>query len=424
MHQSQRIHELRREFVDSLVADGYLQDPSIAAAFHRVPRHTFLPGIAPEHVYSRDAIPVRDRAGAVITASTPAPLMASMLEALHPTAGNRVLEVGTGTGYNAALLAQLVRPGEAVSMEIRRETVQFARRGLEAASVRGVVVIEGDGALGHADLAPYDGMIVTAGSWDIAKAWVDQLKAGGRLVLPLAIRGVQLLVTFQKGDDALSSERVSPYGISLWMVQGCLGGLGTDVSLPSEGLVLSSEAGSIPKPQLQQWLQAEPHRMDTEVRLTYRQFWHDLRTWLALHEPNCCHVSREPAATNQPPVSVASLTVLNAMRSTFGVLDESGLALMVPPQTESSASATADRTVSLDIAAFGPSHEPALRLQRQVARWAELGKPSLSSLHVAARPQAGLGNVSIDDITIARRDSLLSFRWDQGQMGSIGRRRS
>jgi protein-L-isoaspartate(D-aspartate) O-methyltransferase len=409
----QRIRKLRRQFVDSLVSDGYLQDPSIAAAFRRVPRHAFLPGTALEHVYSRDAIPVQGRTGAVITASTPAPLIGSMLEALHPRAGNRVLEVGTGTGYNAALLAELVRPGGVVSVEICRETAELARRGLEAASVRGVVVVEGDGALGHADLAPYDGIIVTAGSWDIAKAWVDQLKAGGRLVLPLAIRGVELLVTFQKRAGALSSERVSSYGISLWMVQGRLGGLGTDVTLPEEGMVLSSEADSIPKPQLQQWLQTEPRKMDTQVRLTYRQFWHDFRTWLAIHEPNCCHLSREPASANQPSVSRASPTVRNAMRSTFGVLNESGLALMVPSQAGPTPSAATSRTLSLHIASFGPRHEPALRLQRQVARWEELGRPSLDSLRVVARPWAGPGDI-LDDVTIARRDSLLSFRWHQG----------
>jgi protein-L-isoaspartate(D-aspartate) O-methyltransferase len=410
---SQRIHKLRREFVDSLISDGYLQDPSIAAAFRRVPRHPFLPGIAVEHVYSRAAIPVRGRTSSVITASTPAPLMASMLEALHPTPGDRVLEVGTGTGYNAALLADLVRPGEAVSVEMCREAVEIARRGLEAASVRGVVVVEGDGALGYPDLAPYDGIIVTAGCWDIAKAWIDQLKTGGRLVLPVAIRGVELLVTFRKRDEALSSERVSAYGVSLWMVQGRLGGLGTDVTLPSEGLVLSSEADGISKPQLQQWLRTEPHEMDTQVRLTYREFWHDLRPWLALHEPNCCQVSREPAMTSQPPASPTRLAVQNAMRSTFGVLDDCGLALVVPSQAEVLASAATDRTVSLHVASFGPRLEPALRLQRQIARWAEFGRPSLDSLHVVACPRAGSGNVSFGDIAIVRRDSLLSFGWDQ-----------
>ncbi|MGH3885395.1 MAG: methyltransferase domain-containing protein [Pseudonocardiaceae bacterium] len=100
--------------------------------------------------------------------------------------GHRVLEIGAGTGYNAALLAHLVGPaGKVTTVDIDSKVVRGARECLAAAGYRGVSVVCGDGEFGYSDHAPYDRIVVTAGAWDLPPAWVDQLAAGGRLVVPL-----------------------------------------------------------------------------------------------------------------------------------------------------------------------------------------------------------------------------------------------
>ena len=114
--------------------------------------------------------------------------MAIMLEQLGLVPGHRVLEIGTGTGCNAALMACLVgEQGSVVTMDIDADLVARARENLAAAGYPDVTVL-GDGGFGAPGYAPYDRVIVTAGAWDLAPDWLAQLGPGGRLVLPLAAR--------------------------------------------------------------------------------------------------------------------------------------------------------------------------------------------------------------------------------------------
>jgi protein-L-isoaspartate(D-aspartate) O-methyltransferase len=126
-------------------------------------------------------------------------MVAAMLEQLRPPEGGSVLEIGAGTGYNAALLSALVgASGRVVSIDIDPEVADEARSHLAEAGAANVEVICGDGAQGWAGRAPYDGIIVTAGASDLAPAWVSQLAPGGRLVMPLSIRGVQQCVALTR----------------------------------------------------------------------------------------------------------------------------------------------------------------------------------------------------------------------------------
>ena len=136
-----------------------------------------------------------------------------MLAQLNPPAGGCVLEVGAGTGYNAALLSALVGPaGRAVTIEIDPEVASEARRHLSDASLANVEVVRGDGAAGWPAGAPYDGIIVTAGASDLAPAWFSQLAEAGRLVVPLSIRGAQQCVAFARADGHLRSVAVCEAG--------------------------------------------------------------------------------------------------------------------------------------------------------------------------------------------------------------------
>ena len=198
---------LRRELVQQLRGLGLLADPRVADAFLAVPRERFVPEAAErdglQAVYANNPIATKwDTHGMPTSSSSQPSIMAAMLERLGLHPGHRVLEIGAGTGYNAALLAALVGPaGTVVSVEIDPETAARARAALQAAGSR-VQVVVGDGRGGWPQAAPYDRMIVTASSAGVPRAWFDQLRPGGRLVLPLqvslAVDGVQVVCVLDK----------------------------------------------------------------------------------------------------------------------------------------------------------------------------------------------------------------------------------
>ncbi len=134
-------------------------------------------------------------------------MMATMLEQLAVAPGQVVLEIGAGTGYNAALLAHLLGPtGQVVTLDLDPDIVEAARTHLNSVGSANVTVVEGDGAFGYPLHAPYDRIIVTAGAWDVLPTWQAQLAPTGRLVVPLIILpGYMLSVALERRDGVLQS---------------------------------------------------------------------------------------------------------------------------------------------------------------------------------------------------------------------------
>ncbi len=198
----------RDALVDALCASGRIRSGVVADAFRAVPRDLFLPGCTVAEAYADDAVAVQHVDGVATSSASQPSMVAIMLEQLDLRPGQRVLEIGAGTGWNAGLMARIVGPaGAVVSVDIDAGLVDDARRHLAAAGVPGVALIVGDGALGHAPGAPYDRIVLTVGSADVRPEWVAQLAPGGRLLLPLDLRGSQVSVALDLGPDGVLRSR-------------------------------------------------------------------------------------------------------------------------------------------------------------------------------------------------------------------------
>jgi len=193
----------RAQLARALHDSGRTPSPAVEAAFGSVPRHLFVPQLDPAAAYADDALVIKyDADGLPVSSSSQPAMMAIMAEQLGLEPGHRVLEIGTGSGYNAAVLAHIVGPGgQVVTIDLDAELTDQARDRLRAAGYGAVTVRCADGGFGDPARAPFDRVIVTAGAWDIAPAWLDQLGPGGRLVLPLSVRGIHLSVALERRAD-------------------------------------------------------------------------------------------------------------------------------------------------------------------------------------------------------------------------------
>ena len=205
---------LRGALVEELTRGGCLTAPAVRAAFLAVPRELFVADFASREglaaVYRDEAILTKhDQRGAAASSSSQPAIMALMLERLDVRPGDHVLEVGGGTGYNAALLSTLVGDeGQVVSVELDPGTAREAEQAL-AAGGYAARVVTGDGRDGWGPAGPYDRIIVTASSERVYRPWFDQVVEGGLLELPLRLTaGPQPIPTFRKHSRSLRSVSV------------------------------------------------------------------------------------------------------------------------------------------------------------------------------------------------------------------------
>ncbi|SNS94693.1 protein-L-isoaspartate(D-aspartate) O-methyltransferase [Actinacidiphila glaucinigra] len=200
--------ERRNALIDQIVARRPVP-AAVERAMRTVARDQHLPGLDPSRAYADEAVSIKDNPAGPLPlslASVPS-IVAMMLDQLDPRHGDSVLEVGAGTGYNAALLAEIVGPdGQVVTVDIEPDVALHARTALDKTGYTQVEVIERDGLEGAPEHAPYDRMIATVGIWDIPRAWWAQLRDGGRLVLPFRWRGQTRSVSLVRDGDRLVSD--------------------------------------------------------------------------------------------------------------------------------------------------------------------------------------------------------------------------
>jgi protein-L-isoaspartate(D-aspartate) O-methyltransferase len=185
----------RRRLVEVLQERG-VRDLAVLHAFDRTPRHLFVPTGMRHRAYEDSALPI----GNGQTISQPS-THARYLELLALTGKERVLEIGTGSGYQTVLLSHLA--SQVFSIERVGTLVTKARDAIRAAGATNVSLLSGDGTLGWRDYAPYDAILVTAGSPAVPTPLAEQLSEGGRLLIPIGDRDEQILALFTRRGDEL-----------------------------------------------------------------------------------------------------------------------------------------------------------------------------------------------------------------------------
>ena len=198
-----RFSEAREAMVREQIADRGVKDERVLAAMRKVPRHRFVPENLHVRAYDDCPLPI----GEDQTISQPY-IVALMSELLALKPGEKVLEIGTGSGYQAAVLAELTP--KVYSIEIIPALARQARKALYAAGYDSVRVKEGDGYAGWPEHAPFDAIIVTCAPADVPKALQDQLKEGGRMVIPVGTWPDQTLYHMQKRQGKLEQQPVIP----------------------------------------------------------------------------------------------------------------------------------------------------------------------------------------------------------------------
>jgi protein-L-isoaspartate(D-aspartate) O-methyltransferase len=196
-----RFERQRRQLIETL-RDRGINDLEVLRVFDLVPRHLFVPESVQHRAYDDTPVPI----GFGQTASQPS-LQALYMQILQLKPTDRVLEIGTGSGYQTALLAHLA--GHVYSVERLRELSARARTVLDSLRFANIALLVGDGTIGWSRYAPYQAILVSAASPGVPQALLDQLAEGGRMLIPVGDRNEQVLTLFEKVGDQVRREDIT-----------------------------------------------------------------------------------------------------------------------------------------------------------------------------------------------------------------------
>jgi protein-L-isoaspartate(D-aspartate) O-methyltransferase len=423
------IRKYQHDLVKHLKKSKCLQTPQVEEAFLNVPRHLFLPGEPLDKVYSDVAI-VRKRGedGRWTSSSSQPAIMAIMLEQLDLKPGQRVLEIGTGTGFNTALIASIVGPGgRVVTVDVQPDLVEESRKHLALAGYDWVETVIGDGGHGYPEGAPYDRIILTVASDVITPAWREQLSPGGILVLPFAIVGPQVTVAFEKRDRELVSVDLKPCGfMSLQGEFAPQQPVRTPLG-PDPHLFLTSEPGQelpVAGETLLAWLREEGQQLATGVTLTRYELEWGLLSWVDVQASQL----RSQASVRGTLVAQGDLAdqqvipplaghggEFRAMYSAVLINREGIAALMRPsgyavplvdqhhPQD--------DVPFELYVRHFGPGRQTAHLWLEYAQNWERAGRPTILSCQIRAIPAGTEYNPQEGEFVLEKPFTKLIIRY-------------
>ena len=406
---------LHHALVDQLKSNGYISSASVEAAFRAVPRHLFLPDVALEEVYRDQAIVTKSINGQFVSSSSQPAIMAIMLEQLQLQPGQRVMEIGAGTGYNAALMAHIVgEAGQVVTIDIDEDIVQGARAHLKAAGFEHVNVVCSDGGLGYPEAAPFDRIILTVNAADITPSWRSQLKPDGRLLLPLLLRGPQASIAFAPVEDHMESLSVNACGFM--GLRGAFAETDTVLQLYPEPGALSLRLGTtrvLNARAVYELLQGPTQDLPLPIQISPRVLFSGLSFWLALHDPLFGTLSAfGPLAEQRVIPELFTFSGKIPSISTGGLFSDEAISVLTRNPTPLESGAAPD-AFGLTVRSFGPTAELATRLKDEVMSWDAAGRPGERQLHVSAYPHDQPHPLDKSDVVIAKRWTDFVCNWTE-----------
>ena len=279
--------QLQSKLLTELRSSQLLADPDIEAAFSEIPRHLFLPQFDLTTVYQDRAIALKvSPSGETLSSSSQPTMMAIMLQQLRLAPDMNVLEIGAASGYNAAILSQIVGAGGyTTTLEIDRELAEEARNNLLRAGFGKVLVVDCDAAGGYEPRAQYDRILATAGVWDVPRKWLQQLRGDGRLVVPIWLDGVQVSAAFVPQPDGTYLS-VDNRPCAFVYLQGLAAG--PDVRKRVGGAyleVIADDVDKIDTAALHLLLSEDVEIQRLGKHLRPEEFWYGLQLYLMMREP-------------------------------------------------------------------------------------------------------------------------------------------
>ncbi|MEP7291731.1 MAG: methyltransferase domain-containing protein [Chloroflexota bacterium] len=376
-----------KSLVALLKQSGYLDAP-LEAAFRAIPRGSFLAHLPPEEAYRDEAIPIKvDEDGTVLSSSSQPSMMAIMLRQLQLQPGHNVLEIGAGTGYNAALIQHIVGDeGKVTSLEIDLTVAETARANLQRVAMSEVLIVEADGAQGYAPRASYDRIIATAGIWDVPQAWVRQLKPGGILVTPLWVEGFEVSAALVLQPDGTLYSQSNRF-CSFIPLRGQDAVPEIAVRVGTSGLYLYSNS-KIDSAALQMLISDDSAENYFGISLEAWEYWQGFLPYLVLHIPESFILAYYQVARDA---------------SAYGMSGR-GFMLMTPGSACFVSSAERGTARS-----FG-SADALLAAQEALAAWERDGKPQGDRLRLRLVPKSAAPETASapqDAKAYPRRDHML-----------------
>ena len=198
-----KYENMRKNMIETQIVARGIKDKRVIKAMGDIPRHEFVPKDLKLYSYDDNPLPIENGQ----TISQPY-IVALMSECLELKGNEKVLEIGTGSGYQAAVLSILAK--KVYSIEIKETLYNQAKNTLEKLNYKNIELIYGDGSVGYIKKAPYDRIIVTAAAKKVPQELIKQLKDGGILVIPVGAENIQILTKITKKNGKLKEESITP----------------------------------------------------------------------------------------------------------------------------------------------------------------------------------------------------------------------
>ncbi|MCU0512205.1 MAG: hypothetical protein MUE40_06510 [Anaerolineae bacterium] len=381
---------LRQRLLESLRQQGVMTAPGVEAAFRAVPRHLFLPQFPLDRAYADESVPLKYDAGGLLISSASQPtMMAIMLDQAQLAPGHNVLEIGTASGYNAALMQHIVGPqGHVTSLELEADLAKQAVLHLQQAGLAQVRVVPGDGSQGYAPRAAYDRILSAVGIWDVPRAWLAQMKPEGRLIAPIWVDGVQVSASFSRQPDGsyLSVDNRPCYFV---YVRGESAAPPIRQQIGSSSLfILSDDLNRIDGAALHLLLSHDHDLCHLESPLATVDFWNGFQLYAML---------------NEPPQYIFALFLVIEGQQAYG-MDGRGLALI----TRGSATFAPYHTRGTTHCYGGA--EAFLTMQELLDRWNAAQRPDMRALRLRLIPLAE-APARVDQGKLYRRRDHVLHAW-------------